>query len=145
MTLKFASILGFIVPVLVFIILILRGTILAVGVLAIVVQVIAALLMIWSRVTFGRRSFHATADPTEGGLITSGPYHYLRHPIYAALIYFLWAGLLSHFSLLNVLLGLLATIFLFIRIFAEERFVTEKYPSYSEYVLQTKRIILYVW
>jgi len=144
MNLKFASITGFGVAVLVLMILVLRESILAVGFFAIIVQVLAVLLMLWARFTFGRRSFHAIADPTEGGLITSGPYHYLRHPIYAAIMYFLWAGILSHMSLWNVLLGLLATIGLFIRIFAEERLVTERYPNYAEYAVRTKRIIPYV-
>src|SRR5262249_49194862 len=45
------------------------------------VQVAAALLMLWARVTFGRRSFHATASATAGGLVTTGPYRYIRHPI----------------------------------------------------------------
>ncbi len=145
MILKFASIAGFIVAVLVLVILILRESILATGLIAIIVQALALLLMFWARITFGRRSFHAAADPTEGGLITSGPYHCLRHPIYAAVLYFLWAGILSHLSLLNVHFGFLATIGLLIRIFAEERLLTEKFPSYSDYAVHTKRIFPYVW
>jgi protein-S-isoprenylcysteine O-methyltransferase Ste14 len=144
MDLKFASRVGFGVAVLALVILVLRESILAVGFIAILVQVLALLLMLWARITFGRRSFHATADPTEGGIITSGPYHYLRHPIYAAVMYFLWAGILSHLSLLNALIGLVATVGLFIRIFAEERLVTERYPSYVEYAVRTKRIIPFV-
>jgi protein-S-isoprenylcysteine O-methyltransferase Ste14 len=144
MNLRFTSIAGFGVAVIALMVLILRESILAVGVLAILVQVFAVLLMLWARVTFGRRSFHATADPTEGGLITSGPYQYLRHPIYAAVMYFLWAGIVSHVSLVNVLLGIIATIGLCIRIFAEERLVTERYPGYAEYAAHTKRIIPYI-
>jgi protein-S-isoprenylcysteine O-methyltransferase Ste14 len=144
MNLKFASLAGFGIAVLVLIILVLRESILAVSFPAILIQVLAALLMFWARFTFGRRSFHASANPTEGGLITSGPYHYIRHPIYAAVMYFLWAGILSHISLLNALLGLVATIGLFIRIFTEERLVTERYPGYAEYAEHTKRIIPYV-
>ena len=36
-------------------------------------QLAAVLLMIWARVTFGLRSFHAAANPTAGGLVTSCP------------------------------------------------------------------------
>ena len=145
MNLKFASTAGFVAAVLALVILVFRESILAVGLFAILVQVFAVLLMLWARVTFGRRSFHAAADPTEGGLVTSGPYHYFRHPIYAAIMYFLWAGILSHLSLLNALIGLAATVGLFIRIFAEERLVTERYPSYGEYAARTKRIIPFVF
>src|SRR5664279_6232029 len=58
-------------------------------------QGIAVLLMIWARLTFGMRSFHATANPTEGGLVTNGPYRYWRHPIYAAVLLFVWTGVLT--------------------------------------------------
>lgn len=58
-------------------------------------QGIAVLLMIWVRLTFGMRSFHATAKATEGGLVTDGPYRYWRHPIYAAVLLCGWAGVLS--------------------------------------------------
>src|SRR4029077_5096903 len=66
--------------------------------LVIAIQVAAFLLMVAARITFGRRSFHAAANPTEGGLVTTGPYGFLPHPIYAAILYFIWAGALDHFS-----------------------------------------------
>lgn len=61
----------------------------------IALQVAAAALMLWARLTFGTRSFHAAANPTAGGLVTTGPYRFWRHPIYAAILLFLWAGVLS--------------------------------------------------
>ena len=48
------------------------------------IQVLAVMLMIWARVTLGMRSFHAAANPTEGGIVTHGPYRFWRHPIYAS-------------------------------------------------------------
>src|SRR5713101_347897 len=59
--------------------------------IGITVQILALGLMLWARVTFGRRSFHAGANPTAGGLVTRGPYRFLRHPIYAAAMYLIWA------------------------------------------------------
>jgi hypothetical protein len=41
--------------------------------LVIGLQAVAAALMLWARITFGWRSFHPVANPTEGGLVTSGP------------------------------------------------------------------------
>ena len=108
------------------------------------VQVASALLMLWARLSFGRRSFHATADATEGGLVTKGPYKYLRHPIYAAILYFLWAGVFSHLGVINGLLGVLTTIGLVARMVAEERKMVERYPEYTEYATHTKRIIPFI-
>ena len=64
----------------------------------IALQVVALLLFFWARVSFGRRSFHVVADPTEGGLVTSGPYRYIRHPIYTAMCLFTSAGVVGHWS-----------------------------------------------
>ena len=104
----------------------------------------AFLLMLWARITFGSRSFHASANPTDGGLITTGPYRFFRHPIYAAVFYFIWAGAIGHFSVLSIALAITATFFIGVRIYAEEMLLKEKYPDYSAYAAKTKRIIPYI-
>jgi hypothetical protein len=53
--------------------LIFRGSVLANTLAAISVQVIACLLLLWGRLTLGRRGFHVSAEPTEGALINTGP------------------------------------------------------------------------
>lgn len=121
--------------------LLVRHVLLGTGPIAIGVQIVAVLLMVWSRLAFGLRSFHASANPTEGGLVTTGPYRYLRHPIYAAILYFTWAAVLSHRDVVTVLLGVAATAGAAIRIFTEERLVVLRYPEYAAYAARTKRII----
>ncbi|MEO8561603.1 MAG: isoprenylcysteine carboxylmethyltransferase family protein [bacterium] len=110
-------------------------------------QIAAVLLMIWARWTFGRRSFHAAADPTQGGLVTVGPYRYWRHPIYAAVLILLWAGVLSQRAVptgVALLLALMATVFCFVRIQAEELLLRRTFPAYDAYAARTKRIIPFV-
>jgi protein-S-isoprenylcysteine O-methyltransferase Ste14 len=111
----------------------------------IAVQVAALLLMVWARLTFGRRSFHASADPTPGGLVTTGPYRFIRHPIYTAACLVVWAGVLSNWSVLAGLLGLLLLVGAFIRMLCEERLVVAAYPEYWEYARNTKRMVPYVF
>lgn len=111
----------------------------------IVIQVLAVLLMVWARITFKSRSFHLTAEPTEGGLVTTGPYKYLRHPIYAAAIYLGWSCLIAFPQWIVVLGAMLITVGLFIRILLEEREVVKVYPEYAEYSKQAKRIIPFVF
>src|SRR6266516_2249539 len=66
--------------------------------IVIALQIAAVLLFLWARITFGRRSFHLAANPTEGGLVTTGPYRHIRHPIYTALCLFTGAGAAAHLS-----------------------------------------------
>jgi protein-S-isoprenylcysteine O-methyltransferase Ste14 len=117
------------------------SALLAHGWAGLAVQLAAVALMAWARVTFGRRSFHAAANPTAGGLVTSGPYRYVRHPIYAAVLGFAWAGALSHLGALAVLLAGLVTLGLGYRMMAEERLVAARYPEYGEYAARTRRVI----
>jgi protein-S-isoprenylcysteine O-methyltransferase Ste14 len=121
------------------------GALIARGGLGLAVQLAAVGLMAWARLTFGRRSFHAAANPTAGGLVTTGPYRWLRHPIYAAVLYFAWAGALSHLALPAVALATLVTVGLGYRMLAEERMVSARYPEYRDYAARTRRLIPGVW
>jgi protein-S-isoprenylcysteine O-methyltransferase Ste14 len=126
-----------------------RHELLGTGLIGVTLQVLAALLMLWARVTFGRRSFHAAANPTAGGLVTWGPYRYWRHPIYAAVLLFVWAGVLSH-PLERVGLGLaaVATLMTAVRIGAEERLLRAEFPGdagYEAYARRTKRLVPFVF
>jgi protein-S-isoprenylcysteine O-methyltransferase Ste14 len=111
----------------------------------IAVQIGAFVLMLWARLIFGMRSFHFTANPTEGGLVTRGPYALMRHPIYSAVILFVWAGIADHFALVTVLLAALATAALVTRVLLEERLLRERYPEYEEYARRVKRLIPFIY
>jgi protein-S-isoprenylcysteine O-methyltransferase Ste14 len=129
--------------------LVFRRELLGTGTIAIALQVLAALLMFWARVTFGRRSFHAAANPTAGGLVTWGPYRYWRHPIYAAILLFLWAGVLSHgVDPVAIALAGLGTLMTAVRIHSEEQLLRAEFPGdagYAAYAGRTKRLIPYVF
>src|SRR3954467_4218198 len=94
--------------------------------LVISVQVVAFLLFLWARITFGRRSYHVVADPTEGGLVMGGPYRYIRHPIYAAMCLFTLARVWSWSS---GLIGGLVLASALTRIHCEEALVAARYPE----------------
>jgi protein-S-isoprenylcysteine O-methyltransferase Ste14 len=113
--------------------------------IAITLELIAVALMIWARVTFGRRSFHAAADPTAGGLVTTGPYRFIRHPIYTAACLFGWGPIVVHWSLKGVALGILLLLGALVRLICEEQLVKQKYPEYVEYARVTKRMVPYLF
>jgi protein-S-isoprenylcysteine O-methyltransferase Ste14 len=108
-------------------------------------QAAAVALMIWARVTFGFRSFHAGADPTAGGLVTSGPYKFIRHPIYTAVCLFAGAGVAAHPSLASAALGVAVLAGALARMLAEETMVRRMYPEYEAYSQTTKRMIPFVF
>lgn len=111
----------------------------------ITVQALAVGLMIWARVTFGLRSFHAAANPTEGGLVRSGPYRFVRHPIYTAACLFCWAGALANASAWSAAACLALLAGAIMRMLAEERLLVERYPAYRQYAAATKRMVPYIF
>jgi protein-S-isoprenylcysteine O-methyltransferase Ste14 len=108
---------------------------------AILVQALAVLLFAWARVTLGLRSFHLPADPTPGALVTTGPYRFIRHPIYAAVCLFAWAGALDDASPSAVLLALVVSVGAIVRGGCEEHLMMERYPAYREYAASTGGMI----
>jgi protein-S-isoprenylcysteine O-methyltransferase Ste14 len=140
----FASVVGFAVMVGALVGLFLRHGVLSPSAPVVVLQVLAVALMVWARRTFGRRSFHATASPTAGGLVTTGPYRWVRHPIYTAVCLFGWACWLGHPSWFSAGMAGLVTAGGVARMLAEERRVVVRYPEYAEYARRTKRAIPYL-
>lgn len=143
--LKMVSLVGLLVMVAALVGLYLTGSLFSLQPIAIALQVLAVALMVWARLAFGGRSFHASADPTAGGLVTTGPYRYIRHPIYTAACLFGWGGIVTHWSLLSAGLGVLLFLGGLARLLCEERLVKESYPEYLEYSKATKRMIPYVF
>jgi len=139
-----ASVAAFAVLVVVLVALYRLGALLGGSAPALVLQALAFLLMVWARVAFGRRSFHAGADPTAGGLVTSGPYRFVRHPIYSAVLGFLLVGVVARPSLAAAGLFAVAVGAVFVRITAEETLVRARYPEYERYAARTKRLVPFV-
>jgi protein-S-isoprenylcysteine O-methyltransferase Ste14 len=129
------------------VLLLLRHALIARLPVGIALQLVAVALMLWARVTFGMRSFHATANPTAGGLVTAGPYRYWRHPIYAAVLLFVWTGVLARGvapTAIELALGAFATAMTMVRVLAEEQLLGVAMPEYTAYAARTKRFIPYL-
>jgi protein-S-isoprenylcysteine O-methyltransferase Ste14 len=112
---------------------------------ALSVQVLAILLMLWARVTFRARSFHFAANPTEGGLVTTGPYRLIRHPIYTAACFIAWPGAILIHTPATFAAAALVTAGAVGRILWEERLLVERYPQYRGYARATRRMIPGIW
>ena len=143
--LKVISILGLVVMIGALVGLYEIGVLFTAQPIAIALQLMAVALMVWARVTFGRRSFHAAANPTAGGLVTTGPYRIIRHPIYTAACLFGWGPIVVHSSLASVALGILLLLGALMRMICEEQLVKQKYPEYVEYAKVTKRMVPFLF
>jgi len=79
-------------------------------------------------------------------VVSTGPYHYVRHPMYAAMLVFVVGTSLLLGSGYGILLALLFMVVLARRAVLEERTLREELHGYAAYMTQVKyRLIPYVW
>ena len=100
---------------------------------------------IWARVHIGRNWGTPMTQKDEPELVTSGPYHFVRHPIYSGILV---AGLGTAVALswLWLIAVALAGIYFIYSATVEERYMTEKFPdTYSAYVSSTKMIVPFIF
>lgn len=145
MAVKIGSLIGLGIAVIGLLFLIEKHLLFSNNPITIVIQLGSIALMVWARITFGLRSFHATANTTQGKLVTSGPYRWIRHPIYAAVIYFSFASIIAYPGFDTVTGVLLISIGLYLRMRLEEKSLFATYDQYAEYAQHTKRIIPYIF
>lgn len=125
-------------------ILLLTGNLLAWSPVVIAVQVLAVAVAAWARRSFPPATFSVTAAPRGGAVIEQGPYRWVRHPQYSAVLMLIWAGVLSHLSALSLAVGVAIAVVAALRIACEERLLTEKLPGYADYARRTRRLIPFV-
>lgn len=81
-------------------------------------------------------------------LVTSEPYRFWRHPIYAAVLLFVWTGVFTQGaapSFIPILLAAAATLATGVRIYSEELLLQAAFPGYADYASRTKRVIPFVF
>jgi len=82
----------------------------------------------------------------EHTVISTGPYRYVRHPMYATALLFLVSTTLLLGSWYGFILGLLLFVGVALRAVQEERTLRAELPGYDKYMAQVKyRFIPYVW
>ncbi|HXO34187.1 MAG TPA: isoprenylcysteine carboxylmethyltransferase family protein [Candidatus Acidoferrales bacterium] len=79
-------------------------------------------------------------------VVSTGPYHNIRHPMYSAILVFAVGSSLLLGSWYGVLSGLILLILLARRAMLEERALRAELPGYAAYMEDVKyRLIPYVW
>ena len=91
---------------------------------------ISIFIDIWGRLSLGR---NIGVLPAQRQIVDRGAYRWVRHPIYTAAILLIIAGMLTSYSLQNLLLYSLGIFWFVARTFAEEEFL-RKDPAYSAYM-----------
>ncbi len=125
--------------------LLFSGNLLSLSPVIITGQLLAVALSIWARRSFQGEQFSIHAEPSEGPLLSSGPYQFIRHPMYFAALLLIGSSILGHISIVTVAIGLIVATVVGVRIMIEEQFLLSRFPDYTEYSRTTKRIIPFIF
>jgi protein-S-isoprenylcysteine O-methyltransferase Ste14 len=78
-------------------------------------------------------------------LVTSGPYRYIRHPMYTSVLLMMIAFVIQSPSLENILLWLLLLTVLLAKIKIEERLIPLHIPEYILYQQRSWKLIPFIF
>ncbi|MDR3577863.1 MAG: isoprenylcysteine carboxylmethyltransferase family protein [Anaerolineaceae bacterium] len=117
-------------------------------------QLLGGLLLLFSFylffLTFRENSYLSTVVRIQKDrghvVISSGPYHYVRHPMYSGMLAFFVSTPLLLGSAYGVLFGLLIVLLVARRAVLEERTLRSELDGYAAYMSQVKyRFIPHIW
>ena len=99
---------------------------------------------IWARAHIGRNWGTPMTQKDEPDLVTSGPYHLVRHPIYSGILV-AGVGTAAALSWLWVIAVGLAGVYFLYSATGEVRYLAEQFPdAYSAYKCSTKMLVPFV-
>lgn len=103
------------------------------------------ILAILARRHLGKNWGMPMAQKQAPELVTSGPYSYIRHPIYTGILLMV----LGSFLIVNMywlIVFIIASVYFIYSAFAEEKLMTQQFPKvYPSYKAKTKMLIPFVF
>ena len=116
-----------------------------------IVQAIGVVLLlsglavaVWARIYLGRNWGMPMTRKDEPELVTSGPYRFVRHPIYSGLLLALLGTALATNLYWLIGLGVMGAYFIYSAT-VEERLMTSSFPTqYPSYKARTKMLVPFV-
>jgi protein-S-isoprenylcysteine O-methyltransferase Ste14 len=108
------------------------------------IWVVGLALAVWARVYIGRNWGMPMSRKDSPELVTSGPYHRIRHPIYAGILLAMVGTTVAVGLYWLIAVVLIGAYFIYSAV-NEERYMTEQFPdSYPAYKHATKMLIPFV-
>ena len=115
------------------------------GVLGVVLCALGVGLAIWARIYLGRNWGAPMSQKEHPDLVTSGPYAYVRHPVYTGFLLAMLGSAIGE-SLIWLLPLILGGIYFGYSAGREEKLMLTEFPEqYSLYMQHTKRMLPFIW
>ena len=114
--------------------------------LGLVFQAIGIFIGIWGILIIGIGNFNIQSEVKSDSLITTGPYKWIRNPMYMAVILVYVPIVIQNFSWINALVFIVLFIAILLKIYFEEQFLEERFGNnYLEYKRKTKSLLPFIY
>ena len=125
--------------------LLFSGPLMTNTVVDLLIEIFAALLIIWAVITrrVSKEKKHAKLPPGYF-FLTHGPYEILRHPIYAGYLLIMLSLVEIEFTFLRFLALLIIFFMILLKIIREESTMGREVKEYGDYKKKTKAVIPYL-
>ena len=110
------------------------------------VHILGAILGLWALKTMHLGHFNIIPDPMPHlQLVTTGPYAFIRHPMYASILIFFLPFPILHSTPISWLVFALLGMTLLLKLHYEEHLIRHKISDYKIYQSHTKKLIPWVF
>jgi protein-S-isoprenylcysteine O-methyltransferase Ste14 len=102
----------------------------------------AIMLGLWTVFHNRPGNFNIRPEPKHAGrLVTSGPYRYMRNPMYSAVLLFAAAEVLAYRDSWKIICWVALALVLLAKTLLEERYLRALFPDYTAYAKRVRRFI----
>jgi len=104
------------------------------------------LLGVYAIFSMRKSKLRITPELAENAtLIKTGPYKYIRHPMYSAVLLFCLGFFLTNIWSMTAIIYLSLIIILNLKIIYEEKLLNIAFSNYKSYAKKTKKLIPYIY
>jgi protein-S-isoprenylcysteine O-methyltransferase Ste14 len=105
-------------------------------------EALAIGLAAWSLSVMRRKHMRIGPEPgPDARLVTHGPYRWVRHPMYSALLLLTLGLVLGRPSAIRLAAWIVLAAVLLAKISREERLLRERFPDYVDYAGRSRKLI----
>jgi protein-S-isoprenylcysteine O-methyltransferase Ste14 len=102
----------------------------------------SAVLALWALAANRPGNFNIRPTPRSGGtLVTSGPYRWIRHPMYTSVLLAAAAAAVKSHEIVDAGLWLALLVVLLVKAGIEERALMTRFPDYQAYKARTRKFL----
>lgn len=111
-----------------------------------IVEFIGIFLGLWAIFEFRKTTFRITSEIGKGAiLVVSGPYKFIRHPMYSGLLLTAFSLIIDTFTNVRLIAGLILFLDLIYKAKLEEKYLRSHFKNYKQYTKYTYRLFPFIY